>query len=75
MGDAVLEDFRGKDYAFVANWLRGKGLNKLCAVFEAFKLIFLEFLILDSGFECMNVFYCCVYNEILYLYRRFNTTT
>ena len=37
MGDAVLEDFRGKDCAFVANWLRGKGLNKLCAVFEVFK--------------------------------------
>ena len=33
-GDAVLEDFRGKDCAFVANWLRGKGLNKLCAVFD-----------------------------------------
>ena len=29
MGDAVLEDFRGKDCAFVANWLWGKGLNKL----------------------------------------------
>ena len=62
MGDAVLEDFRGKDCAFVANWLPGKGLNKLCAVFEVFKFYF--FLILDSGFECMNVFYCCVYNEI-----------
>ena len=37
MGDAVLENFRGKDFAFVANWLRGKGLNKLCAVFEVFK--------------------------------------
>ena len=37
MGDAVLEDFRGKECAFVANWLRGKGLNKLCAVFEVFK--------------------------------------
>ena len=37
MGDALLEDFRGKDYAFVANWLRGKDLNKLCAVFEVFK--------------------------------------
>ena len=37
MGDAVLEDFRGKDCAFVASWLRGKGLNKLCAVFEVFK--------------------------------------
>ena len=37
MGDAVLEDFRGKDCAFVANWLRGKGLNKPCGVFELFK--------------------------------------
>ena len=37
MGDGVLEDFRGKDCAFVANWLRGKGLNKLCGVFEVFK--------------------------------------
>ena len=34
MADAVLEDFHGKDCAFVANWLQGKGLNKLCAVFE-----------------------------------------
>ena len=32
MEDAVLEDFRGKDCAFVASWLRGKGLHKLCAV-------------------------------------------
>ena len=37
MGEAVLEDFRGKDCAFVANCLRGKDLNKLCAVFEVFK--------------------------------------
>ena len=27
-GDAVLGDFREKDGAFVANWLRGKGLIK-----------------------------------------------
>ena len=37
MGDVVLEDYRGKDCAFVANWLLGKGLNKLFAVFEVFK--------------------------------------
>ena len=37
MGDAVLEDFRGKDCAFVVSWLQGKGLNKLCAVYEVFK--------------------------------------
>ena len=29
MADAVLGDFRGKDCAFVTNWLRGNGLNKL----------------------------------------------
>ena len=34
MGEVVLEDFCGKDYAFVVNWLQGKGLNKLCAIFE-----------------------------------------
>ena len=49
MGDAVLEDFRGKDCAFVANWLWGKGLNKLCAVFEGVKILI--FLMLDSGSE------------------------
>ena len=37
MADAVLEDFRGNDCVFVANWLQGKGLNKLFAVFEVFK--------------------------------------
>ena len=36
MGDAVLKDFGGKDCAFVANWLQGEGLNKLCAVFFLF---------------------------------------
>ena len=46
MRDAVLEDFRGKDCAFVANWLRGKGLNKLCTIFEGIWI--LMFLILDS---------------------------
>ena len=39
MGDAVSEDFRGKDCALVANWLRGKGLNKFCAVLEVFKFL------------------------------------
>ena len=39
MGDAVLEDCRGKDRAFAANWFQGKGLNKLCAVFEVFKFL------------------------------------
>ena len=46
MGGAVLEDFRGKDCAFVANWLRGKSLNKLWAVFEVF-----NFKIFNIGFR------------------------
>ena len=71
MGDAVLEDFRGKDCAFVANWLQGKGLNKLCNASEGIQI--LRFLILSSGFEYMKVL-SCVYNEIQYLYQRFNTT-
>ena len=49
MLDPVLEYFRGKDCAFVANWLRGKGLNKLCAVFKGIQILIL--LILDSGSE------------------------
>ena len=60
MGDAVLEDFRGNDCAFVANWLGGKGLNKLCSLFESIEILIS--LILDSGFEYMNVL-SCVYNE------------
>ena len=42
------------------DWLPGKGLNKLCAVFEGIWILI--FLILDSGFEYMNVL-SCVYNE------------
>ena len=50
--------------------------KKACTSFVAYlKYLILNFLVLDSGFESMNVFYCCVYNEIQYLYRRFNTTT
>ena len=75
MGDAVLEDFHGKDCAFEANWLRGKGLKKPCAVFEGiFKYLqirhkaclkILKFLILDSRFwiyECIEL--CLQWNTI-----------
>ena len=60
MGDAVLEDFRGKDCAFVANWLRGKGWSKLCAVFEGFKFWNFQ---LDSGFECILLL-CLHWNTV-----------
>ena len=34
MANKVLEDFHGKDCAFVVNRLQGEGLNKLFAIFE-----------------------------------------
>ena len=49
----MLEDFSGKDCAFVANWLRGEGLNKLCGVFEVFK-----FKIFNIGFRLLM--YKCI---------------
>ena len=50
MGDAVLEDFRGKDCAFVANWLQG-----LCRIWR-----YLNFNIFNIGFrlwiyECIKL--------------------
>ena len=62
MGDAVLEDFRGKDCTFVANWLQGKGLNKLCGGFEVFK-----FKIFNIGFRLW------MYECILLLCLQWNT--
>ena len=29
-----LDEFKGKDCVFVAEWLKTKGLHKLCSVFE-----------------------------------------
>ena len=63
MGDAVLDDFRGKDCAFVANWLQG-----LCRIWR-----YLNWIQALRSFEYMNVL-SCVYSELQYLYRRFNTT-
>ena len=34
MADTSLDDFKAKDFRFVAEWLRSKGLDKLCSVFE-----------------------------------------
>ena len=28
------DEFKGKDCVFVVNWLKTKGLHKLCSVFE-----------------------------------------
>ena len=34
MGEASLDAFKAKDTRFVADWLKCKGLHKLCSVFE-----------------------------------------
>ena len=48
----------------MANWLQGKGLNKLCAVFEGVEVII--FPILDSAFEYMSVLSCdCIGNSMI----------
>ena len=31
------DEFKGKDWVFVADWLETKGLHKLCAVFVGLK--------------------------------------
>ena len=62
MGDAVLVDFRGKDCASVANWLRGKDLNKLCSISEVFK-----FKMFNIGFRLW------MYECILLLCLQWNT--
>ena len=32
--EANVDEFKGKDCVFVAEWLKTKGLHKLCSVFE-----------------------------------------
>ena len=34
MADTSLDAFEAKDTRFVAEWLKSKGLHKLCSVFE-----------------------------------------
>ena len=34
MAEASLDVFKAKDTRFVADWLKSKGLHKLCSVFE-----------------------------------------
>ena len=48
----------------MANWLRSKGLHKLCAVLEVFFVLFVCFFLYESCFEYMNI--SCVYNRIQY---------
>ena len=33
-GDVNFDDFKGKDCVLMADWLKTKGLHKLCSVFQ-----------------------------------------
>ena len=37
MAEINFDEFKGKDCGFVADWLKTKGLHKLCSVFEGIK--------------------------------------
>ena len=34
MAETNFNEFKGKDCIFVAEWLKTKGLHKLCSIFE-----------------------------------------
>ena len=73
-GGCSVRGFSWKRLCLCGQLVTRKELNKLCAVFEGVKILL--FLILDSGFEYMNVL-SCVDNEIQYPYSDllwFNTT-
>ena len=42
MAETNFDEFKGKDCVFVADWLKNKGLHKLCFVFEGVKNDFLS---------------------------------
>ena len=50
-GEGKLDAFKAKDTRFVADWLKSKGLRKLCSVFEGIQELF----VLSSA--CKSVVY------------------
>ena len=55
MSEASLKAFKAKDTRFVADWLKSKGLHKLCSVFEGIEELF----VLSSA--CKD---CCLLNHV-----------
>ena len=51
MAEASLDAFKAKDTRFVADWLKSKGLQKLCSVFEGIQEPFVLF------WACKSVVY------------------
>ena len=59
-GGTSLDAFKAKDTRFVADWLKSKGLHKLCSVFEGTQ----EPFVLSSA--CKSVVYKpCFYTQLL----------
>ena len=46
------DEFEGKDCVFVADWLKTKGLHKLCSVFEGFMFIVYKYVL--SNKPCLH---------------------
>ena len=46
------DEFKGKDCVFVADWLKTKGLHKLCSVFERFMFIVYKYVL--SNKPCLH---------------------
>ena len=51
-GETIDETFKGKDTFFGSEWLRQRGLEKLCVMFESFVVCMLNATTLTERFHC-----------------------
>ena len=51
MAETSLDAFKAKDTRFVADWLKSKGLHKLCSVFEGIQESFVISLACKARFR------------------------
>ena len=49
------DELKGKDYVFVADWLKTKGLHKLCFIFEGVQEQFISIIYINM---------CCLINHV-----------
>ena len=50
-----VDEFKGKDCVFVADWLKTKGLHKLCSVFEG---------VYKNDLCLQHINMCCLINHV-----------
>ena len=67
MAETSLDVFKGRDYTFVADWLKSKGLHKLCSVFEGIKN---QFILSLNTVNILSCIYNINNNSIQYQRRR-----